>query len=76
MEPLKLDYDVDIIVPPSKITEADKAAFRRAFAKHRKSPGYAESVAKLDRTIARKMKAQARNRAKGRRLAKATPQGR
>ncbi len=76
MEPLKLDYDVDIVVGPTKITEADKAAFRQAFAERRKAPGYAERVAALDRTIERIEKAQAKNRAKERRLANSSPQGR
>ena len=76
MEPLKLDYDVDIVVPPSKITKADLAAISCALAKRRKAAGYAESVARLDRTIERIMKAQAKNRAKERRLAKTRPQGR
>lgn len=70
MEPLKLDYDVDIVVPPSKITNADLAAISRALAKRRKAPGYAESLARLDRTIDRVMKAQARNRTKERQLTK------
>ncbi len=61
MAKLKLDYDFDIVVPPSTYTDADRKAVSQAFAESRKSPGHKKAVAALRRTIERIEKAQAAN---------------
>jgi len=63
MAKLKLDYDFDIIVPPSTYTDADREAVSRALAESRKLPGHKKAVAALRRTIERIEHAQAKTRA-------------
>lgn len=70
MAKLKLDYDCDIIVPPSTYTDADRAAVSAYLAEYRKSPGYKKDVAALHRTVERLERAQ--SKAKARRAKKKT----
>lgn len=64
MAKLKLDYDCDILVPPTTYTDADRAAVSAALAEYRKSPRYPKDVAALDRTVERLERAQAQARAR------------
>lgn len=49
MAKLKLDYDFDLVVPPSKSTAADRAAVSRALAAHRKTPEYKKALPRIRR---------------------------
>ncbi len=53
MAKLKLDYDFDLVVPPSKLTAADRAAVSRALAAHRKTPEYKKARPRIRRMEAK-----------------------
>lgn len=62
MAKLKLDYDCDILVPPTTYTDADRAPVSASLAECRRSSRYKRDVAALPHTVERLKRAQAQAR--------------